>query len=473
MKQNKKQFRHRTINWFFISSLLKKSVYALVTTALLFVTFSCDNDPDIPTTYAVKVQLSYPEGFAPLADVEVSLGTYKAPSDANGIATFEVIAGIYEASASEQREDEYYKYNLNANKSGITVSETWTSAEPVELEYVLSVTPQLDEGSSAPKGRVIVKELYNGGCPRDDGSGSFIFGAYLILYNNSNGVADLTNLTIATTLPPNGHATNNFLSGGVLSYAAEGWLPAGFGVFYFPNKVELEPGKQLVIALNSAIDNTKTYSQAINFANAEYYTVYDPESGYSNATYYPAPAQEIPTSHYLKAVRLANVTANAYVVSVNSPALFLFTPPEGSSVVDVATDASRLTTHGASPSQAVLKVPVEWVVDGIEVFYNANLSTSNKRLTTNVDGGWVGLTNALGHTLYRNVDKAATEAITSNAGKLVYNYALGTDNLENGTTDPSGIDAEASIKNGARIIYKETNNSTNDFHQRAKASLRN
>ncbi len=41
-----------------------------------------------------------------------------------------------------------------------------------------------------------------------------------------------------------------------------------------------------------------------------------------------------------------------------------------------------------------------------------------------------------------------------------------------GSTDPSGIDAEASLKNGARIIYQDTNNSTNDFHQRKQASLR-
>jgi hypothetical protein len=66
------------------------------------------------------------------------------------------------------------------------------------------------------------------------------------------------------------------------------------------------------------------------------------------------------------------------------------------------------------------------------------------------------------------VDKTATEAILGNAGKLVYGYSLGYEE----STDPSGIDAEASIKNGAHIIYKETNNTTNDFHQRSQASLR-
>ena len=65
----------------------------------------------------------------------------------------------------------------------------------------------------------------------------------------------------------------------------------------------------------------------------------------------------------------------------------------------------------------------------------------------------------------------ATEAIEGNKDKLVYGYSLGTESIDQ-TTDPSGIDAEASIANGAIIIYKDTNNSTNDFHLRSRASLK-
>ena len=54
-----------------------------------------------------------------------------------------------------------------------------------------------------------------------------------------------------------------------------------------------------------------------------------------------------------------------------------------------------------------------------------------------------------------------------NKGKLVYGYTMGVS-----TGDPSGIDAEASIKNGAHIIYMDTNNSTNDFHERKAFSIK-
>jgi hypothetical protein len=84
-------------------------------------------------------------------------------------------------------------------------------------------------------------------------------------------------------------------------------------------------------------------------------------------------------------------------------------------------------------------------------------------LTPIVDAGYVALTNQHGHTLYRNVDKTATEALPENSGRLVYGYSA----------DPSGIDAEASIRQGAHIVYMDTNNSSNDFHEREKCSLRN
>ena len=94
-------------------------------------------------------------------------------------------------------------------------------------------------------------------------------------------------------------------------------------------------------------------------------------------------------------------------------------------------------------------------------------------MTSNVDAGNVQFTNKLGYSVYRNVDKEATEAIEGNKEKLVYNYKGGTKDadVEGGTTDPSGIDAEKSIANGAKIVFMDTNNSSNDFHERVYASL--
>ena len=103
----------------------------------------------------------------------------------------------------------------------------------------------------------------------------------------------------------------------------------------------------------------------------------------------------------------------------------------------------------------------------MEVYSTPSKSQNKKRLTSEIDGGAVYLTPQKGHTLYRNVDKTATEALPENAGKLVYTYTMGVT-----TGDPNNIDAEASIKKGAHIVYMDTNNSTDDFHERKEFSIR-
>jgi hypothetical protein len=437
--------------------------------ALLLFAASCEkDDQDTVTvkTFDVTVQLAYPDGFEPAADVAVTLRNLttgdvnKAPTSTSGAATFTVIAGLYDVSASELRLIDEDFVAFNGIKSGITVTDAWT-------DEIISVN--VIKTTQAP---LVIKELYTGGCQKDDGSGSFQRDPYIILYNNSNKDVSLQNLCFAFAFALNGHATNNYYVGGSLLYASEGWIPSAYGVFWFENEVTLAPGKQVVVAVNSANDHTQTYSQSVNLANADYYCMYDNTSGFNAAVYYPAPSELIPAAHYLKGYRYAGVTSTAWALSVNSPAFFIFSP-EGVTPGDFANDDTRKNLYGGAAAQVARKVPVEWIVDGVEVFMYGQ-PASRKRFTEVVDAGNVWFSNENGYTAYRNVNKEATEAIPGNAGKIVYNYSLGTNDIigVNGTTDPSGIDAEASIRNGAHIIYKDTNNSTNDFHQRGQASLR-
>ena len=64
------------------------------------------------------------------------------------------------------------------------------------------------------------------------------------------------------------------------------------------------------------------------------------------------------------------------------------------------------------------------------VFSAGYVGKNSKRLITSVDGGSVVLTNRQGYSIYRNVNKEATEAIPDNKGKLVYSYNMGTSDLE-------------------------------------------
>lgn len=441
----------------------KKFILSLFAISLFAICFqSCKKDDDIKT-YSVSLQLVYPDDYTTSEGVSVTLTNisnntvFDATTSADGIATFVVPPGAYEASASERRSEGGISFNFNGIKD-FTVSDNWVETNIVTIELTLSKAAE-----------IIIKELYVSGCPKDDGSGTFYNDKYVILYNNSDNEASLDKVCLGFVNPYNGHATNYDYVGGTLFYESEGWIPAGQGIWYFPDGITIQPGKQIIVALNNAIDNTTTYSKSINFGNANYYCTYDIEV-YSSTSYYSAPSSLIPTNHYLSAVNFG--LGSAWSLSNSSPAFFIFATQD-MSPVEFANDASYTNQYNGSSSAAFTrkKVSADWIIDGIEVFKQG--STSQKRLTANVDAGYIYLIAGEGYTLYRNVDKETTEAIEGNKAKLVYNYSGGTTDQADGTTDPSGIDAEASIKNGARIIYKDTNSTTNDFHQRNKASLRN
>ena len=340
----------------------------------------------------------------------------------------------------------------------------FSTTEIDNITYVEAAEPILPDQNAD---QVVIKEIYNGGCPSDDGK-TFQYDKCIILYNNCGQQAVVNNLCIGTVQPANGHSKNeNYDESGKLVYEAEGIIPCWHGIWWFQGSLVIEPYSQIVVNICGAIDNTQTVSQSVNYANPAYYAMYDPESGYTNTKYYPTPSAEIPTSHYLKAKEIG--MGNGWTYSVSSPATVIF-QTQGMDAQAFADDADRLWYPGGEVSQvnACFAVPATWVIDGVEIFSSANKDNSVKRLTADIDGGYVYLTNYLGHSLYRNVDKAATEALSENAGKLVYNYALGVDD----STDPSGIDTEASMKNGAHIIFQDNNNSSEDFHERQKCSLR-
>ncbi|MDR0573016.1 MAG: DUF4876 domain-containing protein [Tannerella sp.] len=441
---------------------MKKFFYFLVGTLILCT--SCNDDDDQYKTYSVNVQLVYTgDNFEPVEGVEVKLtnssgSAVEATTDHSGKATFTVAAGVYEASATDVRYGTGESFIYNGIKSNITVTESWVETEIVELTL-----------SESKQSQIIIKELYVGGCQKDNLSGGFFNDKYVILYNNSNQPASLGQLCFGIIQPYNAHASNNDYTDGKLIYEDDDWIPAGNGIWYFPDNITLEPGKQIVVALNNAIDNTQTYSKSINFANPDYYCMYD-IAVYDNTTTYPSPSEVIPTSHYLSAIKFGQ--SNAWVVSQLNPAFFIFSTKD-ESPVDFANNADNTNYYGgsATPANTRKKVPVDQIIDAVEVFTTTS-DKNQKRFTAKVDAGQTYLENTLGYASYRNVDPEATKAIEGNETKLVYSYNKGTEIDGKASTDPSGIDAEASIKNGARIIYKDTNNSANDFHQRKQASLR-
>ena len=185
---------------------------------------------------SVSIRLVYPEGsgFEPVEGVSVTLKntsgstTFSQSTNAEGVAVFEVPQGIYEASASDKRVADAKVYLFNGLNTSVNVTQ-----EKVEATIKL----EMSSGGS-----VLIKELYVGGCPKDDGSGTFAMDQYVVLYNNSSETLDISDFALGMVNPYNPHASNKDYVNGELFYAAEGWIPAGTAVWYFDKQVQLEAG---------------------------------------------------------------------------------------------------------------------------------------------------------------------------------------------------------------------------------------
>lgn len=389
-----------------------------------------------------------------LQDAEATF-TLESTTNASGAVSFSLKPGSYSATCTYVTAEDGQRLAYSGTSGSFLVVEETPATQNINLQKVESQ-------------QIVIKELYMAGCTNPDDNKGYTNDAYVILYNNSEVEADATDVVFGFLAPYNGHANNKYITDGKLSYENQEWVPAASAIWWFNNTVTIAPYSEVVVAIFGAINHSATVSTSVDLSNKDYYWMSNNGiAQYTNAKY--AVADAIPQNHYLSCHPFS--LGNSWVLSNSSPAFFIGRAPKAN-VEALCSDTENYDqTQGAGAANSVVKFPKANVIDAVEVWAAANVATSNARFPSDVNAGYVALTAKKGYTLYRNVDKDATEALEENKDKLVYNYSMGTVDVE-GTTDPSGIDAEASKANGAHIIYKFTKNTTNDFHQRKQSSLK-
>ena len=424
-----------------------------------FVAVSCDKDPVI---IPVTVQLEMDGNPVAMSGVTVSLNsstsTIEEVTGTDGSVTFTVPVGTYTATASFKQSVDGILMNYNGTANIDVVN----PGKGVDFPTVrLAIT-------ASKSSQLIIKEFYNGGC-QDPAGKTYQYDKYIIIYNNSDTEVDASNMCLAMAQITNTSSGNKYvITDGVIEYEKDGWVPASYAIWWFQDgvSVKIAPWSQIVISITGAIDHTSTYPNSVNLSNADY-CLYDLESGFNAPAHYPAPSASIPANHYMKSYMFG--TGTAWPLPVKTAAPFIIIPDQD--IKAFVKNPANFDNRATNLSGNFAKIPISWVLDAVDVWGAADESKYFRRFPSTVDNGYAVMeTNGLGYTNYRNVDKAATEALEENAGKIVYNYSGAVDNTNDG--DPSGIDAEASIANGAKIVYMDTNNSTNDFHLRKVASLK-
>ncbi len=430
-------------------------LYAAVT-ALSIV--ACEQ---IPLVFNVSVQVRFEGASFPQEGITVTMTdaagavNYTSTTNADGLASFLLPSGSYTASALWKTAADGVRSVYNGSTTGIVV------AKDGEKDFTVAL-------SRVESQQLVIKELYFGGCNNPETNKGYTDDAYVVLYNNSDVEADAGDIVFSFLAPYNGHGSNKYYTDDRLLYENDSWIPAYGAIWWFTSEVKIPAYSQVVVAIFGAIDHTQTVSTSVNLGNSAYYWMSNSDvPAYTNKKY--AVADAVPASHYLTCVPISQ--GNAWAMSNSSPGFYIgrMDSAEAKALSENADAFDH--TLGTAAAFNVAKFPKSKVVDAIEVWSAPNVAKSQVRFSADINTGHVDVTNNQGYSVYRNVDKEATEALPENAGKLVYNYAGGTDDIE-GSTDPSGIDAEASIAAGAHIIYADTNDSGKDFHQRKVASLK-
>ena len=338
---------------------------------------------------------------------------YVSQTGADGTATFTLPNGLYRVTLSGRDGSDVF----NASADKVVIS---------GRDHTLALTLSISKAGS-----IVIKELYCGGCKKLPQEGDYQADQYIILHNNDYQVQYLDGICFGTLSPYNSTGANPWIS-------ADGLLPEFIpliqAVWQFPGDGDdfpLQPGEDAVVCLRGAIDHAAQYPLSVNLNRPDYFVCYN-STYFNNTAYHPAPGNLISQDRYLDVV-IKTGKANAYTMSLSSPAVVIFRA-EGITIQDYVLIPENVTPVPGSAVDNVVKVPYEWVLDAMEVF-DGRSASNQKRLAASADAGYVSLSDTfLGHTLMRRVDEEAT--------------------------------AQAGYE-----ILADTNNSLNDFYETEKQSL--
>lgn len=380
----------------------------------LFLIFlpSCDKEEGEAAKYTVSVTAQFPEGYADGAasDIEVKATNTQtgkditAKTNADGAASFSLVSGIYNFSVAHETEE--FAFN------GLSENETVAANKTVTLKL----------HASALSGGLVIKEIYYSGSAIEGKSGTGYYSdSFTEIYNNSDETIYLDNIGYGALDPTS--------SGKPSVWADEnGNLPDRlplFGYsFYFKGSGKdypLAPRTSIVIAMDGIdhkSDPAGNPNSPVNLANADW----ELYVGHINSGK-DADAPDVPNMEVLYSTTPTQFDA---LYSTSGPAMAIFRFPEGTNPENFAKDENNLSTKPGKTKPQHLLIPKDYMIDVVEcVHHDAN--KRNKRVPSELDAG-----------------------ITF---------------ISKGTYSSLSVRRKVKQIIDGKVIYKDTNNSTEDFLQ--------
>ena len=409
---------------------MKRFPYILLLYLITLPLQSCSSfdreNPYDDRVYTLRVRMLYPDGydqyrregvFVEIEDADRG-NSYRVATDPQGEAHATLTDGIYRITVSDRTDG--HIFNGMADKVRL-------------VDGAMNLQLPLLHSSS---GSLLIKEIYCGGCLRQPQEGSYQFDKYVLIHNNSPETLYLDSLCFGALDPYNSQATNRWVETDEQTGATlfPDFVPIIQAVWQFGGdggSFPIAPGQDAVVVCCGAIDHASQYPLSVNLNKPGYFVCYN-STYFPNTLYHPAPGDQITPDHYLNVVIKTGI-ANAYPLSIYSPAPVIFRA-RGTTIQEFVRSADNVVQKPGDKNDFVVKIPIEWVIDGAEVFYGGS-SSNAKRLCPSIDAGYVTQSDIyLGHTLHRHIDE------------------------------------EASRQAGYEVLV-DTNNSSNDFYERTRQSL--
>ena len=197
--------------------------------------------------HVITVRAVYPEGYDLHAGARVTIkgisnsAVYALTTGADGLVTSHVANGLYSVSVQERSGNHLFNG---------TVDKVVVANENVNVDVKLF---------HSIAGKLVIKELYCGGCPKLPAEGTYQSDQYLIIHNNDANTTYLDGLCLGTLSPYNSNTANPWIDaqGNLPDFAPviqAIWRIGGTGTS-FP----LEPGADAVICLRGAINHAAQY----------------------------------------------------------------------------------------------------------------------------------------------------------------------------------------------------------------------
>ena len=250
--------------------------------------------------HMITIRAVYPEGFDVHAGASVTIkgiyndAVYALTTGEDGLVSTNLANGLYSVSVQERNGNHLFNGTLDK----VVVSNKNVNVD-VNLFHSIA-------------GKLVIKELYCGGCPKLPEEGTYQSDQYVIVHNNDQYTAYLDGLCLGTLSPYNSNTANPWIDaqGNLPDFAPviqAIWRIGGTGTS-FP----LEPGADAVICLRGAINHAAQYPMSVNLNKPGYFVCYNPVY-FPNPTYHPAPGDQITEDHYLEVV-IKTGQANAYTL---------------------------------------------------------------------------------------------------------------------------------------------------------------